>query len=453
MAEKVKNMTQGKPAGLILSFALPLMAGNVCQTLYTMVDTAVVGKVVGLDALAALGVCDWFVFLMFSLISGMTQGFSIRSAQHFGAGDGAALKNSVARSCLLTGVITVLALAVSQAVMDRVLFLLHTPPGSLPIARTYLRILFWGMPISAVYNLISCHLRAVGNSRSSLVAMLTASFVNIALDILFVGGFSWGVAGAAAATLIAQAVACLVCAMALRGIPQLHLKKADFHRNGQEDRALLKLAAPIALQNAIISLGGMAVQAVVDQRGGLFVAGFTATNKLYGLLEMAAISYGYALTTYVGQNRGAGEWKRIRQGVASASRMALATALFITAMMILLGRPILSLFISGTPEEYGRVMDIAYKYLTVMASFLFSLYFLYVYRSSLQGLGNTLLPMVSGFVEMAMRVGTALLLPLLMGDEGLYFVEVSAWVGAAVLLTAGYYRQMRKMEPNKTAEG
>ena len=446
MGDRVKNMTAGSPGRLILFFALPLMAGNICQTLYTMVDTAVVGRLVGLDALAALGVCDWFAFFMFGAVSGMTQGFSIRIAQDFGAGDIASLRKNAARSYVLTGVITALALAAAQVVMEPTLHLLNTPETSLPLARTYLRILFWGMPISAVYNILACHLRAVGNSRAPLYAMLTASLSNIALDVLFVGGFSWGVAGAAAATLIAQAIAALMCLAALRGIPQLRVSRADFRREAGRDWALLKLGAPIAIQNSVIAVGGMVVQAVVDRRGALFVAGYTATNKLYGLLEMAAISYGYALTTYVGQNLGAGQLKRIRQGVTSGFRMAMVTALSITALMIAFGRSILSLFISGTPEECELVLNVAYRCLTVMAALLFTLYLLYVYRSSLQGLGNTLLPMVSGGVEFCMRVGVALILPRLMGDEGLFFVEASAWVGAAILLAAGYYRQMRRVE-------
>ena len=186
------------------------------------------------------------------------------------------------------------------------------------------------------------------------------------------------------------------------------------------------------------------MQYVVNGYGFLFVAGFTAANKLYGVLELAAISYGYAITTYVGQNLGAGNIPRIKAGVKSGGVMAVFTALAIGLIMIIGGRAILSLFVSGDPREAEQVLDIAYHYLFLMAVFLVVLYLLYVFRSAIQGLGNTVIPMVSGIVEFLMRVGAAMLLPLFIGQTGIFYAEISAWSGAALLLAVSYFWLIRK---------
>lgn len=216
------------------------------------------------------------------------------------------------------------------------------------------------------------------------------------------------------------------------------LKKEHFEIKINLIVELICLALPLALQNGIISIGGMIVQFVVNGYGLIFVAGFTATNKLYGLLETAAISFGYALTTYNAQNYGAKEYKRIKQGVKVASISSVITALIIGVIMILLGRNILALFISGNKKDILAVLQVAYHYLFIMAICLPILYLLHIYRSALQGLGNTFIPMCSGIVELIMRVVVALFLPLLIGQEGIYYAEVVAWLGAVILLYASY---------------
>jgi len=189
----------------------------------------------------------------------------------------------------------------------------------------------------------------------------------------------------------------------------------------------------------------MIVQFVVNGAGVLFIAGFTATNKLYGLLEIAATSYGYAMITYVGQNLGAGKTDRIRKGMRSALGLALVTSVCIAIVMLIFGRLILGCFISGTPEEVEKTMEIAYFYLAVMSICLPVLYILHVVRSAIQGMGNTLLPMLSGIGEFAMRTSTALLLPLAVGEVGIFFAEIAAWLGADMILVISYIVTVRKL--------
>lgn len=449
MAQRIRNMTQGSPLRLIITFALPLMAGNVFQQLYTVVDTAVVGQVVGVDALASLGAADWLNWMVLGIIQGLTQGFSILMAQNFGAEDHRGLSRSIGTSVTLCVISAAVLLLGSQLAAEPVLRLLNTPADIMDGALLYLRIVFGGIPVIMAYNLLASILRALGDSKTPLYAMIVAALINVVLDLLFVMGFHWGIAGAAAATVIAQFFSSVYCFRNVRRITIIRLEKGDLKPTRELTGILMKLASPIALQNAIISVGGMVVQAVINRYGMLFIAGFTATNKLYGILEIAATSYGYAVTSYVGQNLGGGLVGRIKQGMRAATLVALGTSAVIAGAMLLFGNFFLRLFISGTPEEIDTSMQIAYHYLAIMSVCLPILYMLHIYRSALMGLGDTVVPMLSGFAEMAVRIAVALFLPMLMGQEGIFFAEVGAWTAAAILLVAAYFVRIHRLPAGK----
>ena len=444
MTAKVRDMTKGNPGRLILMFAVPLMIGNVFQQLYTMVDTVVVGQIAGVQALAALGAVEWIMWMVLGVSSGITQGFAILMAQDYGAQKWNQLKKTVAHSYVLTAITAVLLFLTSQIFAHWILSFLNTPDNIIGMSLLYLRIVFCGIPVVAAYNVFAGVLRSLGNSRTPLVAMVIAAGINIILDLVFVAGLHMGVAGAALATVIAQCFSALYCFIIVRKIEIVHITKEDFRAVPGLNRKLLSLGTPILFQDVIISVGGLAVQFVVNGYGFLFVAGFTATNKLYGILEMAAISYGYAIVTYVGQNLGAGQISRIKKGVHVSGFLAFLTSAFISVMMFIFGKHILRMFISGDPAQTEQVLGIAWHYLSIMASVLCILYFLYVYRSALQGLGDTMIPMLSGVVEFFIRVGVALLLPKIMGQNGIFYAEITAWTGAAVLLAVSYYIRIRK---------
>lgn len=450
MSTHIKKMTEGRPTVLILSFALSLMAGNIFQQLYTVVDTMVVGKGLGVQALAALGSADWMNWMVLGIIQGLTQGFGILMAQEFGAKHEDMLRKVIGNSVCLSVIFMVVLTAAGEAMVSPVLRLLQTPEDIIGNASLYLRIMFAGIPVVMLYNLLACILRALGDGRTPLNAMVVASFTNIGLDILFVLVFHLGIAGAAAATLIAQLVSAFFCIYHIRKIEILSFQKSDFRLHQGMTRKLLFLGSPMAFQNAIIAMGGMIVQFVVNGFGVIFIAGFTATNKLYGLLEIAATSYGYAMVTYVGQNLGAGKIRRIKQGVRSAVIIGTITAVIIAVIMLLGGKYILGLFISGTPEEYEMTMGIAYYYLAIMSICLPILYLLHVLRSAIQGMGNTVLPMLSGIAEFIMRTLSALLLPALAGQNGIFFAEILAWAGADVILVTSYFVKIREYKALET---
>ena len=441
MASKTKRMTDGEPISLILTFALPLMAGNVFQQLYTVVDTMVVGKYLGVNALAAIGAADWMNWMILGIIQGITQGFAILMAQEFGAKRQERLREVIGSSAVLSLFSSLFLVLTGQLAARPVLELLHTPDAIIKGSILYLRIMFIGIPIVMAYNLLACILRSLGDGKTPLRAMLVASGTNIVLDLIFVIVFQWGIAGAAFATLIAQLVSSLYCLYHICGIDFLTMCKSDFSIRGQGTLCgkLMLLGCPMAFQNCIIAVGGMIVQFVVNGYGVLFIAGFTATNKLYGILEIAATSYGYSMITYAGQNLGAGKIERIRRGIRAALVIAVITSLVIAAVMLIFGRLILGCFISGTPEEVEQTMNVAYLYLAIMSICLPVLYILHVVRSTIQGMGNTVLPMLSGIMEFVMRTVTALLLPLWVGETGIFFAEIAAWIGADIILIISYF--------------
>ena len=437
--------TEGSPWRLLLLFSLPLMAGNIFQQMYTVVDTAVVGKVLGVDALAALGTVDWLNWLTLGTIQGFTQGFSILMAQRFGAGDFARLRRTAASAILLSALCGVLLTAGSEAAAEPVAALLRVPAEIRPIAVSYLRVLFAGLPVVTAYNLAASMLRALGDGRTPLIAMVAASLANIALDFWFVVGLRWGVRGAAAATIIAQCLAAGCCILRLRRMEALHLTREDWSFDGALWGRLMKLGLPMALQNTIIAVGGMIIQTIVNGFSVAFIAGFTATNKLYGVLEVAATSYGYAMTTYAGQNLGAGKLERISRGMRAGLVIALATSAVITGLMLSCGEWVLSWFVPAGTAQSEEALSVAFRYLTLMAVCLPVLYVLHITRSCIQGMGNTLLPMVSGVSEFIMRTGGALLLPAVLGGTGVMCAEVLAWLGADLILVPSYFYVMGKI--------
>lgn len=441
-----KDMTTGAPAKLLFGFSLPLMLGNVFQQFYTIVDTIIVGQGVGMQALASIGAADWLNWLFLWMACGMTQGFSILFAQNFGGKDEKSLHKSIGNAVILTIGAAIVLTTVGELAASPMLALLKTPDDILAGSLTYLRIMIGGLTVIMFYNLEASLLRALGDGRSPLTAMVIASCTNIALDLLFVMGFHLGIAGAAVATLIAQGVSCIYCFVVLCRISFLKLKRQDFAIDIPLAKRLLRLGMPVMFQDAIISIGGMVLQSVINGFGVLFVAGFTATNKLYGILETAAISYGYAISTFVAQNKGAGNHKRIKAGMRKGIAMAFSTSVLISVLMFIWGKDILTLFISAAEAQAEQVLQIAHHYLMIMSTFLMILYALHTYRSALQGMGDTVMPMVSGMVEFVMRVSAAIFLPRLIGQEGIFYAEVLAWSGACVLLVTVYYKRIASLK-------
>lgn len=445
MASNIRDMTSGKPAKLLIEFALPLMVGNILQQLYTMVDTIVVGRGIGVQALAALGAVDWLNWMILNIIIGFAQGFSILISQFFGAGDQKNLRKAVSMSALLGVILAVVTTVASELAAVSLLHLLNTPEDIIGMATQYIRVSFAGIIVVMAYNVLSSTLRAMGDSKTPLHAMAIAAAINVVLDVVFVIVLGKGIASAAVATLIAQIFSCFYCFHAIRKIPALRLTKSDWEPESRIITKLLKLGTPMAFQNVTIAVGGLIVQSVVNGYGFIFVAGFTATNKLYGLLELAATSFGFSMATFAGQNLGAGKVHRIKEGMRSGIFISFLTSAVMSAIIILFGRQIAALFVSGDPEQVTAVVSIAYQYLFIMGSMLFILYLLYMYRSAIQGMGDTVIPMLSGVAELIMRITAVVLLPCFIGQQGVFYAEIAAWIGADLILITAYYIKIHRL--------
>ena len=377
---------------------------------------------------------------------GFTQGFSIRVSNCLGANDERGMEKSIAMSYLSCFFIALIAIVCAQIIIEPLLQLLNTPSHTIQGSIIYLRIMSGGALIVIFYNCFSSILRAIGDSRTPLIAMVMAACLNVALDLLFVCVFHQGIAGAAIATLISQLFAASFCYHKLTKELPFKITKESFQIDTHLIKQLIKLGLPLAFQNLIIAIGGTILQSVVNGFGFLFIAGYTATNKVYGILEVVAISFGYAITTFVSQNFGAKKYQRMKSGVFQANILSIFISIVIMISILVLGKKILLLFISTTPKQTQIVLTYAYDYLFTMAVCLPILYILYSYRSALQGMENTLIPMISGIVELIMRVSVALILPQYIGVYGIYLAEVLAWAAAAAMLYICYHRDLHQLD-------
>ena len=443
MASRTKDMTQGSPTRLILFFCLPILAGNIFQQLYSLVDTFVVGRVEGVTALAAVSSAGWLDWTLLGLAMGLAQGFAIQIAQSFGAGDYEDLRRSAGQSLTLSAIVVVVLEIIAQLLLRPLLTLMNAPPDTYELSCTYLRIIFAGLPVVMGYNLLAGFLRSLGNSRTPLIAMTSAALCNIALDVLFVASFGWGVVGVATATVISQGLSCIICLVAVLRLPVLKVTRRDFRLTRDVTGRLMRLGLPIAFQNFIISVGGLVLQGVVNAQGFIFMAGYSAAGRLQGLIELAGTALSAAVGTFTGQNYGARKLDRVKLGLRKSVQLSAVMAIIMGSIVLIFGKPMLRMFIQDDPAIVEQVLTYGYRFLIFMGSGLIALYMLFTYRSTLQGLGDTFVPMLSGILELGMRVGSALLLPLFMGEWGIYLAEIMAWLGAAVLLIWGYYKRIR----------
>lgn len=445
---RTRDMTTGSPTKHLIFFTLPIIAGNAFQQLYSLVDSFVVGQV-SVDALTAVASAGWLDWLVLSLAIGLAQGFGIQVAQSFGAGDYQELHRAVGQSLLLSVITVVTVEIIAQVFLWPLLVAMDMPQQTIRMTESYLRIIFAGLPLVMGFNLFSGFLRSVGNSTTPLIAMICAALTNMVLDVLFVMGFEWGVQGAAVATISGQGLSCIICLIAILRLPVMRISRSDLRFDKRMCARLMKLGIPIAFQNLIISIGGLALQKVVNGFRYAFVAGFNAANRLVGLIELAGSSLGSAVGTFAGQNLGAGRIDRVKLGMRRAAQLSVLLGVIVATVMILWGEPLLSLFLTDEdPVKVAETLAVAYQYLVVMSIGLPMLYLLFAYRTTLQGIGDTFIPMISGGMELVMRILCAVVLPRFMGEWGIYLSEIAAWVGAAVLLMWGYYHRIHLLERN-----
>ena len=442
-----RDMTVGKPGKIILNFTIPIFIGNIFQQLYSMVDTVIVGKFVGNEALAAVGSCGTLMFLILGFLMGLTAGFTVVTAQHFGAGNMRAMRQSVASASVLSAVISVLMTVLSMAFMKQILHLMHTPEDIYGEAYSYIMIICGGIVAQVLYNLLASILRALGNSKIPLYFLILAALLNIVLDLVFIIVFHLGAAGAAWATVISQGISGILCLFYIvKAVPELHLKREDWHMNWNLAGWQMKIGLPMAFQYSITAIGTIMVQTALNTLGSLAVASFAAANKIEQLVTQAYVAMGTTMATYCAQNTGAKKIDRVRQGFRSATIMGSIYAVVTGAVLILGGKYLTILFVKDNLTQVMGMVDI---YLRCVSIMFIPLLVVNVYRNGIQGMGFGLLPMMAGIAELIGRGVMA----IISGKIGSYTVACmaspAAWILAGGLLLVMYFYIMKKYERQK----
>ena len=438
------DMTTGNPVKLILLFSIPLLIGNIFQQFYSMVDTIIVGRFVGVEALAAVGTTGSMVFLVNGFVMGLTSGFAVLISQKYGAKDEAGVKKAVASSITLSIIATIIVTFISVISAKPLLALMNTPSNIMKDASTYIIILYAGNVAIIFYNMMAAILRALGDSKTPLYFLIVSSVLNIILDLVLIINFKMGVAGAAYATVISQGVSALLCVIyTYKKYKILRLKKEDFKVKKKYYRKHLKIGIPMALQFSITAIGIMTVQSAINIFGSTVIASYAASSKVLQLVMQPATTLGVTMATYCGQNIGAKRYDRIKLGVKKCVQISIITSLISAMVLIFLGKYFVMMFVSNPDAE---ILSYAQQVLNISAIFFIPLGLIFVYRNALQGIGDSFIPMMAGVYELVARAVVAFTLPKVLEFMGICLADPVAWFAAVIPLAYTYYKREKSFK-------
>ena len=431
-----KDLTKGSPFKLIIGFAVPMLLGMLFQQFYNLVDTIIVGKTLGVNALAGVGATGALNFMIIGFCMGVCSGFVIPVAQAFGAGKGAELRkyvfNGYVCSIIFSVVLTVAAVAGCRALLT----LLRTPLDIFEYSYSYINVIFIGIPTVFLYNIVSGIIRSLGDSKTPVVFLVVSSLINITLDFVFILGMKMGVAGAAWATNVSQLIAGVSCFVYMN-------RKYDILKGGREDRKLdgrfvRKLCGngiPMGLQYSITAIGSTILQASVNMLGPVYVAAMTAGGKIFNFTCCPFDALGSTMSTYCGQNVGAGKYDRLGKGVMTASIIGWIYSVVSFVVLVFTARYISLLFVN--PEE-TQIIELTHRFICASALFYVFLTLVNVVRFSIQGMGFSGLAIIAGIFEMAARAFAAVVLVPAIGFDGACLASPLAWVAADIFLVSAF---------------
>ncbi|MCI9034721.1 MAG: MATE family efflux transporter [Lachnospiraceae bacterium] len=437
--EQTGSLTSGKVSSVLLRFFFPMLFTNLLQQIYTFVDTVIVGKGLGDNALAAVGNMSTVTLFIIGFLQGIANGFSVIIAQYCGSENHTKLRRSIAVSIKLSGFLSLLLTVFSIIVLRSVLLVMQTSEQILQDSLQYGSIIVGGLIITMAYNLFSCILRAFGDSKTPLLAIIISSALNIVLDYLFIFVFKTGVEGAAIATVFSQVVSTLICILQMRKMGSLCLTPDDFKGGLPLSLELLKNGIPMACMNSVTAAGCIIVQSYVNALGVVYTSAYAVCNKYINLFMLPSITAGFSISAFTSQNYGAKKFDRIRKGV----RVSLLIGFF---SYVLCGAAMMCL-----PEALARIMlngqqsiALASGFLRICGSMFFSLNFLFIFRSVVQGMGKPLIPMCSGILEMVLRILIIVLFLSRIGFQAAAYAEIAAWMGALILNLVAYKVLMQR---------
>lgn len=441
-----KSMTEGRPLKLILQFAMPLLVGNLLQQTYNIIDAAIVGRVLGADALASVGASSSVQFLVLGFCMGAAAGFGVPVAKCFGAGKLEKMREYIFHAMVLTAIMAVI-LTVSCAILcSGILHILSVPEEIYENAYRYLLVIFLGIPFTLLYNLLSSILRSVGDSKTPFLFLAISTMLNIVLDLFCIVVLKWGCAGAAIATVAAQAVSGILCLLFIRKhVPMLRLEASDYRMRGETAKDLLLMGVPMGLQFSITAIGSMVMQSANNGLGSVYVSGFTAGLKIKQFVMCPFDAISTAVSVFCGQNLGASKVDRIRRGILEGISIAVLYGMIVGLVLIFGGRTLSMIFVE---KNSANVLDAAAKYLRCMGYFFWSLGFLNVCRMSTQGMGYSGRAVFSGVMEMFARSIVSLVFVKQFGYTAICFADQTAWIAACCYIVPMCFLCVRKTAAN-----
>ena len=432
---KTLDLTRGPILPLMLRFCLPILFGNIMQQFYNMADAAVVGKLVGTGALAAVGATGSVIFLVIGFVNGICAGFCIPAAQAFGAGEPSLLRRFVANIVILSVGAAAILTAVTSLLLGQILTAMDFPPDIYADSFLYLRIIFAGIPATVAYNTQAGLMRAMGNSRTPLYVLVGSCCLNIVLDLALVGGFGMGVAGAAFATIASQAVSAVICFLYIRKTyPELRADAEERRFHAKIAGRLILSGLPMALQYSITAIGSVLIQAAVNGLGSIVIASVTAANKIQSFVHLPFGTLGVTISTFVGQNIGAGRYDRVKDGFRSAMIIAGVYSVAMGIFMYFGGTYLSLIFLDRAEPQLAEILSVIRHFLRINSLFYIPLGVLIVCRFTLQGMEYGVTAMFAGAFEMVARGVVALVFAKTYGFEAICCANPAAWVAACVLL-------------------
>jgi len=442
----MQDLTKGSPAKLIVMFTLPIIVGYLFQNLYNIIDTLIVGQTLGVKALAAVGSTGAIMFLSLGFVGGFTSGMSILTAQRYGAKDMEGVKRSFGQSIIAAVVVTFFLTLVGVIGLRPLLILMQTPKPIFEMAHAFILVIWGGIVSQVGYNVLANAMRAVGNSRAPLYHLILGMVINVILELVFILAFHWGTAGAAFATVVAYFISTLTSWWHIhRYVPALHLTRADLKWDRREIRAHLSAGLPMGFQQSIIAIGSITLQAAVNSLGTDSVAGYTAGSKVDQILVLVLMSFGVTMATYVAQNYGAGEFRRIIVGMKRVLQISIGSAIVLGILEIAFGHYLVNLFLNEAGGQAHVVKQLSQVYFWANGPFYAILAVLFVLRYALQGLGDTKTPTMAGIGEMLMRSVAAFTLVVWLGFFGASFSNPLAWMASVSFLVPAWIKFHRKI--------
>ena len=439
----VKDLTVGEPARLIFYFTLPLLAGNVFQQLFGFVDTLIVGRFLGVEALAAVGCTGPLMFLMLGFVGGMTSGFSICTGQRFGAKDFDGVRKSAAICIALSFVSSIVLTIIGVAFCRELLIAMNTPPEILDGAYDFISIVYGGVVMFVFLQMLTNLIRALGDSKMPTVIQATTLVINILLEPVAIIGLGLGIPGSAGATIVALTLGNILCILYIKKrVTYLHVRREDFAFDREFWIEHLRIGLPMGFQSSIIAIGAVALQIALNGLGSVAVAAFAAAHRVDGIAVMPMMSFGVAMAAYTAQNFGAKQFGRIVDGVKKCILMSCSFSVLVAVFNIYLGAEIIELFV-GT--EATQVIEYGQMFLIVTGLSYWALALLFIFRFTLQGLGQSLVPTIAGVVELFMRIAAAIFLVEYLEFLGACLAAPMAWIGGLIPLAIAFTLTARKL--------